>query len=131
AVVDGGDVDVDDVARLEHPVARDAVAHHLVHRGAHALREAVVVERRGEAAAAHGVVVHEAVDLLGRDAGADHLPHAEQRLGGPLGGHPDAVDLLRRFDAHVAHDPCSSLSATASFTAAATSAVSAERCQWT
>ena len=39
AVVDHGDVDVHDVAGLEHLVVRDAVADHVVHGGADGLRE--------------------------------------------------------------------------------------------
>src|SRR6185312_14487230 len=63
-VEDGGDVDVDDVARLQHARPGDAVADHLVDGGAHALGEAVVVEGRRPAAALDRVLVDEGVDLL-------------------------------------------------------------------
>ena len=49
----------------------DAVADDLVDRGAHALREAVVVERRRAGASAQRVLVDEAVDLVGGHARAD------------------------------------------------------------
>ena len=45
AVEVDGDVEVDDVAVPQDGRVGDAVADHLVERGAHALREAVVVER--------------------------------------------------------------------------------------
>ena len=39
AVADDRDVDIDDVAALQALIARDAVAHHVVDRGANGLRE--------------------------------------------------------------------------------------------
>src|SRR5690606_427752 len=42
----------------------------------------------------------------------------------------EGVDLLHRLDAHITHGADSSPRATASLTAAATSAVSGDRCQW-
>ena len=45
AVLDDGDVDVQDVARLEHPLARDAVADLVVDRGADRLSERAVARR--------------------------------------------------------------------------------------
>ena len=39
-----GDVDIDDVAGLEHTVVRDAVADDMVDRGAHGLGEAAVAD---------------------------------------------------------------------------------------
>ena len=44
AVADHRDVDIDDVAGLQAPLVRDAVADHVVDRGADGLREAPVVE---------------------------------------------------------------------------------------
>ena len=133
AVVDGRDVDVDDVAGFEHARARDAVADDLVHRGAHALREAVVVERRRPAAAAcTRVLVDEGVDVARWSCPARIIsPTREQRLGRHLARDADGFDLAHRLDADVAHEPRDSLKATASLTAEATSGVSGERCQWT
>ena len=51
----------------QRPVVGDAVADHLVDRRAHALRVPVVVERAGVGAALDVEVVHEHVDLVGRD----------------------------------------------------------------
>ncbi len=80
AVQDGGAVHVHDVALGEHLVgARNAVAHHFVDGGAHAFREAFVVEWRGDGAVLDGVVVHPHIDLLGGHAGPDALGHVIER----------------------------------------------------
>jgi len=58
AVLDDGDVDIDDVAIFEFFGARDAVADLVVHRGADGFGEAVVVERgRDRLLLIDGVVV--------------------------------------------------------------------------
>ncbi len=44
AILDDGDVDIEDVAGLEHPVVRNAVANHVVRRGADGLGEAPVAD---------------------------------------------------------------------------------------
>ena len=49
------------------------MAHHLVHRGAHRLREGIVVQRARVRAALDGRLVDNAVELVGRHAGA-HRP---------------------------------------------------------
>ena len=54
AVLDHGDVDVQDVAGLQHPVARDAVADLVVHGGADRLRERLVARRRIVEGGRHG-----------------------------------------------------------------------------
>jgi hypothetical protein len=84
AVLDHGDVDVDDVAVLQDlGLARDAVADHVVDRGAHGLREAAIADvGRDRALHVHDVVVADAVEFLGGHArfhvGRDDLQH----LGG-------------------------------------------------
>ena len=60
AVEEDGDVEVDDVAVLERPAVGDAVADHLVGRGADRLGEAAVVERARVAAQPDGLVVADA-----------------------------------------------------------------------
>ncbi len=127
ALEDGGDVDVDDVAVLEHLFTGDAVTHDLVDRGADALRKAVVVQRRRPGTAAHRVFVDELVDVLGGDAGADHVAHAKQRVSGHLRGDTQRVHLFHCLDADVAHFVLTSFRATASCTTAATSAESGAR----
>src|SRR5258708_32202584 len=46
AVLDDGDVDVQDIARLQHPVARHAVADLVIYRGADRLRKSLVAGGR-------------------------------------------------------------------------------------
>ena len=65
-----GDVDVDDVAVLDHAAVRDAVADHLVDAGAQRLREAAVAERRGVGAVVAEELVADPVELVGGDARA-------------------------------------------------------------
>ena len=69
AVLDDGDVDVDDVAVLQRAVVRDAVAHLMVDRRADRLRvgdvarRRVVQRRRNAALHVHDVVVRQLVEL--------------------------------------------------------------------
>ena len=91
------DVDVEDVAVLQHPRVGDAVADHLVGRGAHALGEVVVVERRRIGVALDVQLVDVLVDLVGGDAGADELAGQPEDLGGHDAGaaHPgDDIGIL-------------------------------------
>ena len=89
AVDVGGDVDVDDVAVLDHRRVGDAVADHLVERGAARLREALVAQRRRVGAVVDHVLVRDAVELVGRDAGRDGLAG--------LGQAPAAIRLATRI----------------------------------
>src|ERR1700693_5311554 len=45
SVLDDGDVDVEDITRFQHPVARYAVADLVIHRGADRLRKLLVARR--------------------------------------------------------------------------------------
>ena len=71
------------------------MADHLVDRGAHRLREALVIERRGNGAVLHGVVVHPLVNLLSGNARRDALGHVIQHTDVHLGAALDALDLGR------------------------------------
>ena len=94
----GGDVEVEDVAVLQHPGVGDAVADDLVGRRAHALREAVVVERRRVGVALDVQLVDVRVDLVGGDARAHELAGQAQDLGGDGAGAPHPGDDLGRLD---------------------------------
>src|SRR5690606_35358577 len=90
------DVDVDDVAVLEHlRLARDPVADHVVGRDAGGARIALVAQVGG-----HGllhvddVVVADAVEFQGGDAGLDVLGHDLEHLGGQAAGDAHLLDLL-------------------------------------
>ena len=99
AVLDDGDVDVDDVAVLERPVVRDAVADLVVDRRADRLRvrrvagRRVVERRRHRALLVDDVVVRDLVDRLGGDAGLDVRRQQVEHLRGEPTGDPHGGDL--------------------------------------
>ena len=74
AVDVGGDVDVDDVAVLDHRIVRDTVADDLVERRAAGLREPLVAKRRRVGAVVDHVLVGDAVQLIGCHPGRTALP---------------------------------------------------------
>ena len=99
AVLDHGDVDVDDVPLLQPLVPGDAVTHLVIDRGADGLGETAVVERcRNRLLLVDDVVVADAVDLIGGDprlhVRCDHLEH----LGRQPAGHTHLIDLFRCLD---------------------------------
>jgi hypothetical protein len=99
AVLDDGDVDVDDVAFLEFFVARDAMAHLVVHRGADGAREALVVERRRDGLLlVDDIIVAQLVELAGGDPGLDVRPYHAQHLGGEPAGDAHFLDFRGGFD---------------------------------
>ena len=90
AVADHGHVDIDDVAALQALVAGDAVADHVIDRGADGLRKAAVVQVRGDGfELVHDEVVAALVELLrghpGLDERLDHVEHARRQT--PGGAH--------------------------------------------
>jgi len=87
-----GDIDVDDVSVFEHIGAGDPVADTLVDARAHALRKALVVEGGWIGVVRDGELVHEFVDVIRRDAGANHLPDRTQAVGGQLAGTPHVLE---------------------------------------
>ncbi len=98
ALLPQGDVAVEDVAVLQGTVVGDAVADHLVGRGAQRLGERVRAARIHQRARV-GVVgdrpgVTELVDGLGGDPRSDHGP---ERLEGVGGESPGATHLLDRL----------------------------------
>ena len=105
AVLDDGDIDVDDVAEAKRAVAGDAVTHDMVDRRADRLgercraRRAPVVQRGGNRGQlAHDVLVTEPIELFGGDARlhvrCDHVEHLRCQTA----GHAHLVLLFRRFD---------------------------------
>jgi hypothetical protein len=105
AVLDHGDIDVDDVARAELLVAGDAVTHHVVHGSADRLRERLiagrgVVERgRRGLKLAGDELVAQAIELAGRRARLDVGGDEVQHFGGALPGNAHFLDVLRGLDA--------------------------------
>ena len=87
AILDDGDVHVDDVAGPEHPVPGDAVADHVVDRSADGLRETLVIQGcRDCLLGLHDEIVADPVELAGGDAGldrrADHVQHVRRQPSG-------------------------------------------------
>ena len=102
AVDVGGDVDVDDVAVLDHGRVGDAVADDLVERRAAGLREALVAQRRRVGAVVDHVLVRDAVELVGGDAGRDGLARLGQRARRDAAGDPHLLDHLGRLHPRLA-----------------------------
>ncbi|MCY1440507.1 hypothetical protein D9M71_567860 [compost metagenome] len=99
AVLDDGDVDVQGVAILERLVARDAVANHVVDRGTDRLGKTLVVERcRDRLLDVDDIVVAQAVELFGGDAGLDVLFDHLQDFGGQAAGDAHLFDVFGGFD---------------------------------
>src|SRR5690606_37629325 len=112
AVLDHGDVDVEDVAVLQHlALAGDAVADDVVDRGADGGRErdaagaaAVADVGRDRLLHVHDVVVADAVQLGGGHAGLHVRGDDLQDFGGQPPGHPHLLQLGRGLDVD-AHRP--------------------------
>ena len=86
------DVEVADVAVDQRAVVGDAVADHLVDRGAQRLREAVVVERARVAPALDARLVADRVELVGGDPRTDGGAGEREHLAGGAPGAPHALD---------------------------------------
>ncbi len=99
AILDDGDVEVDDVTLAQLLVVRDAVADHIVHRSADGLGEAVIVER-GRDGLLHvdHVVVADGVQFVGGDARLDVGGDHDQHIGGQLAGNAHLFNLFRCLD---------------------------------
>ena len=100
AVLDDGDVDIDDVAVLQDlGFARDAVADDVVDRGADRGREALVADvGRDRLLHVDDVVVADAVQLGGGHAGLHVRGDDLQHLGGQAAGDAHLLDLVRGLD---------------------------------
>jgi hypothetical protein len=92
AVEDQGHVDVDDVALAQRLLIRDAVADHVIDRGAGRLAVAAVHQRGGNRVVRHREVEHQAVDLLGRHAGAHLAGQHVEAFGGEPPGLPHTFE---------------------------------------
>ena len=97
AVDVGRDIDVDDVAVLDHRRVRDAVADDLVERRTAGLREALVAERRRVGAVVDHVLVGDAVQLIGCHTGRDGLARLGQRARRDATGDAHLLDHLGRL----------------------------------
>src|SRR5262249_41068814 len=105
AVLDDGDVDVDDVAGAQLLVAWNAVAYHVVYRRADRLwirlvaRRGIVERGRYRFLDAGDVVVAQAVQTIGGRTGLDVRSHEVEHLRGQSAGEAHFLDFLGGFDA--------------------------------
>src|SRR5690606_38845945 len=106
AVLDDGDVDIDDVALPQHlGLAGDAVADDVVDRGADRRREALVTQvGRDGVLDLDDVVVADPVQLGGADPRLHVRGHDLQHLGGKAAGDAHAFDVLRSLETDL-HGP--------------------------
>ena len=111
AVLDDGDVDVDDVAVLQDfLVRRNAVADHFVDRGADRLGKAVVVQRRRDCLLhVDHVVVADAVELAGGDAGLDIGRNHFEHVGGEAAGDAHFFEFFGGVYGHESMEQSSSV----------------------
>lgn len=99
AVLDDGDVDVEDVAFLQRLLVGDAMADHMVDRGADRLGKALVVQRGGNRLLlVDDIVVADAIQLLGGHAGLDVFADHFQHFGGQAAGDAHLLDIVGRLD---------------------------------
>jgi len=99
AILDDRDIDIDDVAFLQDPVAGDAVADLLVDGGADRFGEPLVTQGSWNAFLnIHDVVVAQGVQFLGGDAGNDIFCDHVQNLGRETTSDSHFGDLLWRFE---------------------------------
>ena len=116
AVEDQGHVDIDDVAVLERLLARDAVADHVIDRGAGRFSVAAIHQGRRHRLVVHGEFEHQAVDAVGRHAGLDLVGEHVEAFGGQAAGQAHAREgagavqldltglaLRRQGRVHIAH----------------------------
>ncbi len=92
------------------------MADDIVHRGAHGLGEAAVADvGRDRLLHVDDVVVADAVQLGGGDAGLDVGSDDVEHFGGQAAGHPHQLDFLRSFEVHghaaIIADPAGNLNA--------------------
>src|ERR1043166_2456544 len=106
AILDHGDVDVDDVAGLQTLFARHAVTYHMVYRSADRTWKRliagrrVIQRRRYGALLCHHVLMADVVDLGGGDAGLDKGPDMIENFACEPTGDPHFFNLLCGFDGH-------------------------------
>jgi hypothetical protein len=95
AIDDHGHVNIDDIALVELLVAGDAVADNMVDRGAAAVRETAIAERRRDRSGGERLLPDHVVQRAGGHAGHDMRDKAVEYLGGQPAGLAHAGKTLR------------------------------------
>ena len=94
-VEDQGDVDIDDVTLAQRLVARNAMADHMVDRGAGRLAVTAIHQGRRQRAAVHAEFEYPAVDVLRRHARFDFTDQHVETFGREPPGLAHALESLR------------------------------------
>src|SRR5258706_6216158 len=82
AVLDDGDVDIDDIATFEYAVVGNAVADHMIDRRTDGFGEAAIADvGRNRLLDVHDVVVADGIQRLGTHAGVDMFANYVQNVG--------------------------------------------------
>ncbi len=98
-VFDEGDVDVDDIAVGEPFVAGDAMAHHLIDRGAHRFGETPIADIGGNGVLAlDDMLIADPVEFVRGDAGAHVLSDDIQHFRGQASRDAHFLDVICTFD---------------------------------
>ena len=99
AAVDDAAVEADDIAEVDHAVARNPVYHLFVHRDANASRIPMVAEEGALDAHVGARLARDGVDLARRHAGGDNLGATAQKL------RREAARLAEEFKFPVVPEP--------------------------
>ncbi len=101
AILDDGNIDVDNVAVLELLDARDTVADHVVDGRADGFGKSLVIQgRRDGFLGIDDIVVADAVKLIRGDPGLYVRRYQLQHVSGQAAGHAHFFNLGRGFDGH-------------------------------
>ena len=100
AMLEHGDVDIDDVSVLQGYRIRHSVADDLVDRSANRLGISMVADASGDRITAQDEVIGDAVEFFGRDAGAHVLAGVLKGFGSEATGLFHESDIGGGFDDH-------------------------------
>ena len=107
-VFDDSDINIDDVAFLQHLLlGRDAVTDYVVDRCADRLGEALVVQGRGNCLlCVDDIVVRNTIQLFRGDAGFDMFVEHFQNFGSQATGHAHLFNLFGGLDSYLHRASC-------------------------
>ena len=100
AVDDARHVHIDDIALAQFAVGWNAMADHMVHRGANGFGKTVVTKRCRAGAGTDRELVDEVVDLVRRDPWADETLDINERISRMATGRAHGVDLFGTLNAN-------------------------------
>ena len=95
SVIEGGDIDVDDVAFANLGVVRDSMANHFVQRRAARFGKTSISERRGVCAVGNQKFMGDGIECVGGHTRFDGRTHQLNSLCGKRTCRADALDIRR------------------------------------